>query len=280
MDKLIAVTGSTGAIGGATARILAASGLALRLPVRDLGRAPALPGATAAECSYADRSAAVTALEGVHTLFMVSASESKDRVEQHLTFVDAASEAGVQHIVYTSFFGAAPDATFTLGRDHWATEEHIRRSGMAYTFLRNNLYLDVLQHFADDDGVIRGPAGNGRLAAVARADVVQVAAVVLRDAAAHAGNTYELTGPTALTLAEAAAIISQETGREVTYRAESVDEAYGSRQHFGAPDWQLDAWVSTYTAIAEGGLARTTTTVQDLTGRPALDLAQVLRGDR
>ncbi|GAA1113101.1 SDR family oxidoreductase [Arthrobacter flavus] len=280
MDNLIAVTGATGAIGGAVARILAADGIALRLPVRDLSRAPALPGATAAECSYADRSAAETALEGIHTLFMVSAGESKDRVEQHLTFVDAAREAGVQHIVYTSFFGAAADATFTLGRDHWATEEYIRRSGIAYTFLRNNLYLDVLQHFADDDGTIRGPAGNGRLAAVSREDVVQVSTAILRDAAVHAGNTYELTGPTALTLAEAAAIISKETGREVTYRNETVDEAYASRQHFGAPDWQLDAWVSTYTAIAEGGLARTTTTVQDLTGRPAQDLAQVLRDDR
>ena len=280
MDNLVAVTGSTGAVGGSTARILSAAGHALRLPVRDLSRAPALAGATAAQCSYADRSAAVEALDGVHTLFMVSAGEAEDRVNQHLTFVDAAREAGVQHLVYTSFFGAAADATFTLGRDHWATEEHIRRSGLAFTFLRNNLYLDVLQHFADEGGAIRGPAGSGRLAAVAREDVAQVAAVVLQDPSAHAGNTYELTGPEALTLSEAAAIISAETGQQITYRPESVDEAYASRQHFGVPGWQLDAWVSTYTAIAEGGLARTTTAVPDLTGRPALDLAHVLRDGR
>lgn len=211
---------------------------------------------------------------------MVSAGEAEDRVEAHLTFVDAAREAGVRHVVYTSFFGAAPDATFTLGRDHWATEEHLRNSGMAYTFLRNNLYLDVLQYFADDAGVIRGPAGTGRLAAVARDDVAQVAAVILRDPAAHSGKTYELTGPDSLSLGEAATIITAETSRDITYRAESVEEAYASRQHFGAPGWQLDAWVSTYTAITEGGLARSTTTVRDLTGRPARDLASVLRAGR
>ena len=277
MDKLVAVSGSTGAVGGAVARSLSAAGLTLRLPVRDLGRTPVLAGATAAQCSYADRAAATAALHDVDTLFMVSASEAADRVTQHLTFVDAARDAGVRHIVYTSFSGAAVDATFTLGRDHWATEEHIRRSGMEYTFLRDNLYLDILPFLADDGGVIRGPAADGRVAGVARADVARVADVVLQDPAAHAGRTYELTGPEALTLGEAAAIITAETGRTISYRPETIEEAYASRQHFGVPGWQLDAWVSTYTAIAAGEVARTTTTVQDLTGRRAMSLAEVLR---
>ena len=79
--------------------------------------------------------------------------------------------AGVAHLVYTSFYGAAPDATFTLARDHWATEEHIRASGLAFTFLRDNLYADFLPLMADEHGVIRGPAGDGRVAAVAIDDV-------------------------------------------------------------------------------------------------------------
>lgn len=277
MDTLVAVTGSTGAVGGAVARSLSAAGLTLRLPVRDLGRAPVLAGATAALCSYADLAAATTALRGVDTLFMVSASEAEDRVEQHLTFVDAAKDAGVRRIVYTSFLGAAADATFTLGRDHAATEDHIRHSGLDYTFLRDNLYLDILQFLADDGGAIRGPAADGRVAAVARADVARVAAVVLQDPAAHAGETYDLTGPAALTLEEAAEIITAETGKTTRYVPETIEEAYASRQHFGVPGWQLDAWVSTYTAIAAGEVARTTTTIQDLTGRQALSLAEVLR---
>ena len=99
---------------------------------------------------------------------MVSASESADRVAQHVAFIDAAARAGVGHVVYISFFGAAPDATFTLARDHYATEEHLRASGMDFTFLRDNLYADFLPALVGDDGVIRGPAGRGRVAAVAQ----------------------------------------------------------------------------------------------------------------
>ncbi len=108
-------------------------------------------------CEYADHAAAVEALTGVETLLMVSAAEAVDRRDQHRTFIRAAADAGVEHIVYTSFAGAAPDATFTLGRDHWDAEQAIRESGMTYTFLRDNFYSDLLPYFADEHGVIRGP---------------------------------------------------------------------------------------------------------------------------
>ena len=141
----LAVTGSTGGLGGRVARLLAGSGVAQRLLARDVARVPELDGGVPVSFTgYADRADAVRALEGVSTLFMVSGSESADRRDQHRAFVDAAAEAGVRHIVYTSFFGAAPDATFTLARDHYATEEHIKASGMGWTFLRDNFYLDVI----------------------------------------------------------------------------------------------------------------------------------------
>lgn len=271
----IAVTGSTGAVGGLVAAGLA--DLRPRLVVRDASRAPALPGSAVAEAAYGDRGAAVVALTGVDLLFMVSASESATRREEHRTFIEAAAEAGVRHLVYTSFAGASPDATFTLGRDHHDAEQAIRGSGMAFTLLRDNFYLDVLPLFADATGVIRGPAGEGRVAAVARADVADVAAVVLRDPDAHAGATYELTGPEALTLAEVAARASQVLGRELRYEQETLEEAYDSRRAaYDAEDWQLDAWVSTYTAIADGSVARVTDDVERLTGHRARTLEQAL----
>ena len=164
----LAVTGSTGHLGGLVARQLADAGSTQRLLVRDPGRAPELNGAVPAVVTYADPVLAKAALDGVKTLLMVSAAEAEDRLHQHCTFVDAAAAAGVQHVVYTSFFGAAEDSIFTLGRDHFATEERIRASGMDYTFLRDNFYLDFLPLLAGADGVIRGPAGGGVLAAVAR----------------------------------------------------------------------------------------------------------------
>lgn len=273
----LAVTGSTGVLGGMVARGLAEAGFSQRLLVRDAGRAPQLPDSPAVVAGYADAAGSRSALQGTKTLFMVSASEAEDRLQQHCTFVDAAAEAGVQHIVYTSFFGAGPACTFTLGRDHYATEQRIRDSGMAFTFLRDNFYLDFLPMLAGEDGVIRGPAGDGVMAAVAREDIARCAVAVLRDPAVHAGFTYNLTGPEDISLGQAAEVLTAATDRTVTFHNETVEEAYGSRAHYGAPKWQVDAWVSTYTAIAAGELAGTTADVRGLTGKDPLSLTEFVK---
>nr|WP_297430058.1 SDR family oxidoreductase [uncultured Actinotalea sp.] len=270
----VGVTGVTGHVGGLVARALADAGVPQRLLVRSPWNAPDLPDAEVRRAAYGEDCA--PALEGLDVVLMVSGAESRDRVGEHRAFVDDLAEAGVQHVVYTSFSGAAPDATFLLGRDHWETEEHLRRSGLRTTLLRDNLYLDLLPEFVADDGALRGPAADGRLAAVARADVARVATAVLLDPRRHVDRTYELTGPEALSLGEVAATITEVTGRDVRYVAESVEEAYASRQAFGAPDWQVDAWVSTYTAIAAGEMARVTDDVERVTGRPPLSLRDVL----
>ncbi len=273
---VIAVTGSTGAVGGRVARDLATRGIPQRLLVRDASRAPALEAAEVHVARYSDADAARAALQGVETLFMVSASETADRVEHHRTFVEAAAAAGVRSIVYTSFLAAAPDAVFTLGRDHAATEDIIRASGMSWTFLRDNFYMDMMELFAGDDGVIRGPAGEGRCSLVSRSDVAATAVSVLRDPAAHADTAYDLTGPEALTMAEVAQKISAVRGHPVRFLDETVDEAYASRAAFGAPRWQVDAWVSTYTAIASGDLAGVSGDVERVTGRPAQSFEEFL----
>lgn len=273
----LAVTGSTGVLGGMVARQLAEAGTAQRLLVRDAGRAPELEGAVPLVFSYADAVLAGQVLEGVNTLFMVSAAEAEDRLAQNYSFIDAATAAGVQHVVYTSFYGAAPEATFTHARDHYATEQRIRASGMDFTFLRDNFYLDFLPLLTGEDGVIRGPAGDGAVSAVAREDVARSAVTVLRDPALHVGTTYDLSGPEGLSLARAAEVLTAETGRTVTYHPESVEEAYASRAPYGAPSWQVDAWVSTYTAIAAGELAGLSPDVRTLTGREPLSLKGFLR---
>ncbi|MBT1631412.1 SDR family oxidoreductase [Curtobacterium flaccumfaciens] len=272
----IAITGATGNVGGAVSAALAADAVPFRMLVRDASRAPELPGTEVAVATFADVDASRAALQGVEVLLMVSAAEAQDRLDQHRAFVAAAADAGVRHVVYTSFLGAAPDATFTLGRDHWATEQAIRESGMAFTFLRDSFYLDFVEDLVGEDGVIRGPAGNGAMAAVARADVARVATAVLHDPEAHRDQTYELTGPEAITLAQAATIVSEVRGRTVSYHPETLDEAYASRARWNPEPWQADAWVSTYTAIAEGALAHVSGDVERITGRPPMSLREVL----
>ncbi|TML31353.1 MAG: SDR family oxidoreductase [Actinobacteria bacterium] len=273
MDEL-AVTGSTGNIGGRVARLLSAAGVPQRLVVRDPTRAPTLSGTTVVRATYADGEAARRALDGIGTLFMVSGSEAPDRLDQHRTFVDAAVAAGVARIVYLSFYNAAADSTFTLARDHWATEEHIRANGVRHTFLRDNLYADFLPYLVGEDNVIRGPAGDGRAAVVAQDDIAEVAATVLGQPGRHDDVTYDLTGPESLTFHE----IAERLG--VRYHPETVAEAYASRAGYGAPGWQVDAWVSTYTAVAAGELAGTSADVQRLTGHPARTLTEVLAASR
>ncbi|ACZ29074.1 NmrA family protein [Xylanimonas cellulosilytica DSM 15894] len=284
-DDVVAVTGASGRLGTRLALRLAAEGAHQRLIVRDLARVPRLPDGTvlpdadvAVVGSYGDGAAMRRALDGVRVLFLVSARETPDRVAQHLTAVDAAVAAGVERVVYTSFLGAAADAVFTFARDHFATEQHLRRSGLRWTFLRDNLYHHALTTFVGDDGVIRGPAGRGRVASVSHDDVADVATAVLLDERTHAhdARTYELTGPTAITLAEAAATLAELTGRSIRYETETVEQAYASRAHYGAGRAEVEGWVTSYTAIAAGELEHVSDDVARLVGRPARSFADWL----
>ncbi|MCW2748457.1 MAG: nucleoside-diphosphate sugar epimerase [Nocardioidaceae bacterium] len=274
----LAVTGSTGTIGGLVARELAGSGVATRLIVRDTTRAPDLPQADVVQATYGDRDASLRALAGVEVLFMVSAGESSDRRAEHRRFIDASVAAGVTHLVYLSFSGASETARFTLARDHAVTEDHIRASGIDYTFLRDNFYTEMFPLMAGEDGVIRGPARDGRVAAVSQRDVGAVAARVLAEPASHRNATYELTGPEALTLDEIAQALTDETGKPYRFYDETLDEARASRAPYGAPDWQVEAWISTYTAIADGELDAVSDDVPRLLGRPGRGFHDVFAG--
>jgi uncharacterized protein YbjT (DUF2867 family) len=265
---MIAVTGCTGAVGGRVARLLADHDARQRLVLRDVARAPqvAADHEIAETPGYHDPEAMRRAFEGADTVFLVSARESADRLEQHFTAVDAAVAAGVGRLVYLSFLGASPNATFTLARQHWATEEHIRASRLRHTFLRASNYLDFVPFLAGD-GSIRGPAGGGRVASVSRDDLAEAAvAVLLGDS--HDGETYDITGPEAFTMAEAAQALSDVTGADIEYVEETIDEAYESRAHYGAPDFEVEGWVTSYLAIAAGEMDVVSGAVEHLTGHP------------
>lgn len=272
----IALTGATGRLGGRVARRLADIGIPQLMLVRDSSRAPQLQAATVHQATFTDHAAIVAGLRGIHTVLMVSASETPDRLEQHTAFIDAVAESDAEHVVYISFVKASPTATFTLARDHWATEEHLRASGLKYTFLRDNFYADFMPALIGPDDVIRGPGGSGKVAAVAQDDVAEAAMQVVTNSDAHAGRTYELTGPQALTPADIADTISRALGRTIVYRQEGIEEAYASRRSSGEPQWQLDAWVSTYTAIAAGELDHVSSDVPNLIGRPPTSFADLL----
>jgi NAD(P)H dehydrogenase (quinone) len=276
MAGLIAVTGASGEMGGRVARRLAERGVAQRLVVRDPSRVPDLAGAEVRQASnYEARDEMEEALKGAETLFLVSGEEAQNRVDQHKTAVDAAKAAGVERVVYLSFYGARADSAFTFGRHHFHTEEHIKASGLSYAFSRDNIYLDFVPFFAGADGAIRGPGGDGRFAPVARDDIADVVVELITNPDLD-GRAYEVASDEAYTLAEAADRLGKAIGREISYVDETMEEAWESRRPSGEPDWVIEGWITTYVAIANGELAEPTSTVKDLTGHAPQRLEEFL----
>jgi uncharacterized protein YbjT (DUF2867 family) len=288
MTRVIGLTGGTGVLGGRVARRVAelltagAVDARLRLVVRDPARAPGIPGAevTAFPGGYQDGPGLSAALAGVDTLYLVSAAEAPDRLDQHRNAVRAAADAGVRRIVYTSFLNASPDAVFTLVRQHWATEQEIAATGVRHTFLRHSMYADFVPFFAVPEGdrvVIAAPAGEGRTSFVSRDDLADVGAtVLLDDSDRFDGRALDVTGPEAITLAETADLLARITGRPAEYRDQTVEEAWATRRPSGRPDWEIEGWVTSYLAIAAGELATVSDVVREVTGRPALTVAEHL----
>ena len=241
--------------------------------VREVARAPKLAKAEVAIATYHDRPAMVAALHDIETVFFVSAFESEDRLKHHLAAIRAFVDAGVQRVVYTSFLNASPTATFTFARHHAATEDYLAEAGLRFAALRNSLYMDLLPSLVSE-GAIRGPAGEGRFAPVARDDIAEVAAALLNDDAAPDGP-YDVTGPALMTMQDVAEQLSEASGQPVVFENETEEEAYAARTGV-APDYEVAGWVSSYLAIARGELETVSDTVERLTGRPATSFKEFL----
>jgi uncharacterized protein YbjT (DUF2867 family) len=132
-----------------------------------------------------------------------------------------------------------------------------------------------MPYFASD-GVIRGPAGEGRFAPVVRDDIADVAVAVLLDEQ-YDGATFDVTGPELVTLHDVAALLSETTGQEVRYQAETLDEAYASRASYGAPEWEVTGWVTSYAAIAAGEMEVLSDTVETVAGHRPVSVRDFLQ---
>jgi uncharacterized protein YbjT (DUF2867 family) len=269
---MILITGASGNVGARTAAILAAHGRPLRLFARDPARVAPLPGAEVVAGDYADPASLDRAFAGIETALIVSGyAEPGERARLHGNAIDAARRAGVSNLVYVSFQGASPDSKFPMSRDHHLTEMLLEHSEIPYAALRDNLYVDLLPERFGPQGLLRGPAADGAAAFVSRDDVARVAAVALSRPDVVRGPTL-VTGPEAMTFAEAARRLSALAGRALRYEAESVDAGRAWRSRLGAPAWEVDTWLGSYEAVAAGELETTSDTVKRCTGRDAESL--------
>ena len=272
----IAVTGVTGNLGGIVSRLCKKNGIEVRNLARNVEKAEKIGFSNVFKSSYDKSEDTVKSLEGIEVLFMVSGSENPNRIQQHKDFIDVAKIAGVSHIIYLSFYNASKNSIFTLGRDHYATEEYIKENGFKYTFLRDNFYVDFFVDLCREYSEIKGPAGNGKVSAVVRSDVSEVVAKILENPGKWENQILNMTGPEELSMTEIVKTVSEYFGKEIKYIEETVEEAYESRKIWKAEQWEYDSWVSTYTAIAENEQSGISNDIEKVLGRKATSLVEYL----
>ena len=272
----IAVTGVTGNLGGMVSGLCKKNGIEVRNLARNVEKAEKIGFSNVFKSSYDKSEDTVKSLEGIEVLFMVSGSENPNRIQQHKDFIDVAKIAGVSHIIYLSFYNASKNSIFTLGRDHYATEEYIKENGFKYTFLRDNFYVDFFVDLCREYSEIKGPAGNGKVSAVVRSDVSEVVAKILENPGKWENQTLNMTGPEELSMTEIVKTVSEYFGKKIKYIEETVEEAYESRKIWKAEQWEYDSWVSTYTAIAENEQSGISNDIEKVLGRKATSLVEYL----
>ncbi|MEY9844585.1 SDR family oxidoreductase [Streptacidiphilus sp. MAP5-3] len=278
----LVVTGATGHLGRLVVENLLDRGVPAADIVatgRDLDRLKALAdrGVQLRAADYADPASLRAAFTGARRVLLVSGSEPGVRVQQHRNAVEAAREAGVELLAYTSIVNA-DTSTLRMAEDHQATEALLRAGGVPFTLLRNSWYLEnytdhlgtALQH-----GALFGSAGEGRVSAAPRADYAAAAAAVLTTDG-HAGKAYELGGDEAFTLAELAAEISTGSGAPVRYtdlpEADYVQALAGN----GVPQAFAEILADADQGLRRGELATTSGDLARLLGRPTLPLKEAV----
>lgn len=274
----IGVTGATGQLGRLVVEKLKqkVSAETIVALVRNPEKAIDL-GVDARPFDYTKAETLVLSLQGVDKLLLISGNELGQRLPQHVAVIEAAKQAGVKHLFYTSILHA-DSSPLSLAVEHAATEKAIKESGLTYTILRNGWYTENYTGSAKGAigaGAFIGNAGDGKIASAARVDYAEAAAVVLVGAG-HEGKTYELAGDEAYTLTELAAEISKQSGKTIPYSNLAEAEYAAILKSFGLPDGLAEMLADSDTGASKGGLFDDSKVLSKLIGRPTTLLAKVV----
>ena len=272
----IAITGATGQLGR-----LAISALQTRAPKASLvalaRNANADLGVPVRAFDYTKPETLAPALTGVDVLVLISSNDFNDRVGQHRAVINAAKTAGVGRIVYTSLLkgDASP---MLLTADHIPTEAALKASGLPHTVLRNGWYTENYTGSLTASvahGAMIGASGEGRISSAARADYAEAIAVVA-STPGHEGQTYELAGDVAHTMAEMAAEVSRQTGKAIPYTSLPADVYAGILTGFGLPDGLAHMLADSDDHAARGALLDESRTLSRLIGRPTTPISATI----
>jgi NAD(P)H dehydrogenase (quinone) len=279
---MIVVTGATGALNGATVDHLLkrVSPQEIAVVTRDLNKAERLAdkGLEVRHGDYARPETLPEAFKGADQLLLVSSNDpAGDTVSLHRNAVDAAIQAGVGRILYTSHQGAAADTPFNPGRHHFATEQMLAESGVAWTSLRNGFYahsLIWLMGAWQETGKVSVPA-DGPVSWTAREDAAEAAAVILTSGGAYDGPTT-LTANAAPTFEEVAAIASEVTGRSIGFEMVDAESWVAGQVAGGQPAHYARFTLGMYQAAEQGFFAGTEPLLGELLGREPQSVRDLL----
>ena len=273
------ITGATGQLGRLVVGKLkekADAGSIVAL-VRNTEKAKDL-GVEAREFDYNKPELLAESLKGIDQLLLISGSDIGQRARQHANVVNAAKKAGVKKIVYTSLLHTG-NTTVSLAEEHLPTEKAVIESGVSYTILRNGWYTE--NHTGSISGALAagavfGSAGNGKFSSAARADFAEAAVVVLTENG-HEGKIYELAGDEPYTLADYAAEIARQTGKNIVYNNLPVGEYAKVLESFGLPGFVAEAIAGWDVSASKGDLFNDSKTLSKLIGRPTTPLSEVVK---
>ncbi len=280
---MILFTGATGQFGSKAIDHLLKKGIKpseISALVRDVEKAKSLAdrGIELRVGDYNDHESLINALQGIDKLLLVSSNDRQaieNRTRQHIDVINAAKEAQVKHIVYTSFVrkpNFEDSAIAAFQNSHVQTEEVLKKSGINYTILQNGIYLEMIPVFAGEKvaetGTIEFPAQAGKASFVLREE--------LAEAAAHVNKVYQLTNIESVTFDEIADALSIQLAKEVKYNSPSVDEFETLLRKLGVPDLYIGMFTMWGSALAQGTMDVEDNTLQVFLGRKPTSIMQFI----
>lgn len=273
----IGITGATGQLGTQIVTQLKNRTDAAHLVA--LVRSPEkVEGIEARSFDYAQPEHLADALQGIDHLLLISGNEIGQRAKQHENVINAAKEAGVKWIVYTSIL-RADTSTISLAGEHLITENLLKESGIPYTILRNGWYTENYTGAVEgalEAGAFIGSAGEGKISSASRADFAEAAAVVITSEG-HQGKVYELAGDESYTLKDLAEEISKQTGKDIPYQNLSEEEYSKTLKGFGMPDVYAEGIASWGVSTSIGDLYDDSKTLSQLIGRATTPLSDAVK---
>lgn len=284
---MILVTGATGHFGKSTIDFLLKNGISssnIVALVRDEEKANELRkhGVILRTADYNNYASLVSAFVGVEKLLFVSGSDIAQRTTQHQNVINAAKEAGVKHIVYTSFLGKNESASSPLWmviESHLATEAWLQKSEIDYTILKNNLYMDLIPAFLGENvvasGVIYLPAGVGKVGAVLRSEMAEATANIFCSDK-HVGKIYQFTNSEAFSYSEIAEYLSDITGKTINYHSPTADEYTQTMMSYGVPAEYIGLFTAFAVAQENDELELVSSDLEQLLGRKATTIKTFL----